>query len=284
MSEFFKGKKFKILVAIVAAVIAGSIFASVSQSGSSPVSTVVSVVFSPVQRLSTFVSGKLSDFALNFRSYSTYKAKVDELEKTLEEYQLQLIDYQQTKQKLTLYEEFLGVKEDNPDFTFEPATVISKDSADLFYSFVISKGSSDGIEVDDPVIFGKHLVGVIASVRPSTSVVRTIFDPKVNVSVYDNQSSEYGYVTSDAEMALKEECYLPGLERNTAITKGSVICTTGIGGIFPKDLIIGTVTDVLNDKHGFSSYAVIDTQVNIPELQNIFVLTSFNGQQGQTDE
>ncbi|MBQ7580636.1 MAG: rod shape-determining protein MreC [Clostridia bacterium] len=284
MSEFFKGKKFKILVVVIAAIVAGSIFASVSQNASSPVSSVFSVVFSPIQRLSTYVSGKLSDFSLNFRSSSTYKAKVEELEKTLEEYQLQLIDYQQTKQKLTLYEEFLGVKEENPDFTFEPATVISKDSVDLFYSFVISKGSADGIKVDDPVIFGKHLVGVISSVRPTTSVVRTILDPKVNVSAYDTQSSEYGYVTSNAEMALREECYLPGLERNTAITKGSVICTTGIGGIYPKDLIIGTVSDVLNDKHGFSSYAVIKTQVNIPDLQNVFVLTSFKGQQGQSEE
>lgn len=280
MSEFFKGKKFKILVAIVAAIVAGSIFASVSHSGSSVVSSAMSVVFAPVQRLSTFVSGKLSDFSLNFRSSSSYKQRAEELEKALEEYQLRLIDYQQTKQKLALYEEFLGVKEDNPDFTFEPATVISKDSVDMFYSFVINKGASDGISVDDPVIFGKHLVGVVTSVRPTTSVVRTILDPKVNVSAYDSQSGEYGYVTSNAEMALKEECYLPGLERNTAITKGSVICTTGIGGIFPKDLIIGTVTDVLNDKHGFSSYAVIETQINIPDLQNVFVLTSFNAQQG----
>ena len=280
MSEFFKGKKFRILVAIVAAIVAGSIFASVSRSGSSVVSSAMSVVFAPVQRLSTYVSGKLSDFTLNFRSSSTYKQRSEELEKALEEYQLRLIDYQQTKQKLALYEEFLGVKEDNPDFTFEPATVISKDSVDMFYSFVINKGASDGISVDDPVIFGKHLVGVVTAVRPTTSVVRTILDPKVNVSAYDSQSSEYGYVTSNAEMALKEECYLPGLERNTAITKGSVICTTGIGGIFPKDLIIGTVTDVLNDKHGFSSYAVIETQINIPDLQNVFVLTSFNGQQG----
>lgn len=284
MSEFFKGKKFKILVAIVAAIVAGSIFASLSRNNSSPVSSAASVIFSPLERLSTFVSRKLSDFSLNFRSASTYAQKVEQLEKELEEYQLKLIDYQQAKQKLTLYEEFLGVKEDNPDFTFVPATVISKDNADLFYSFVIHKGSADGIEVNDPVIFGKHIVGIVSSVKPTTSVVRTILDPKVNISAYDTQSGEYGYVTSNAEMALKEECYLPGLERNTAITKGSVICTTGIGGIYPKDLIIGTVTDVLSDKHGFSSYAVIDTQVNIPDLQSVFVLTSFNGQEGKTEE
>lgn len=278
MSDFFKGKKFKILVAVVVAIIAGSILASISQNGSSPLSSVTGVVFSPIQRFSSFVSEKLSDFSLNFRSSSTYAEKVKELEKQIENYELQLIDYQQTKQKLNLYEEFLEIKEENPDYTFEPATVIAKDSADMFYSFVINKGTADGIEVNDPVIYGKHLVGVVHAVRPTTSVVYTILDPKVNVSAYDTQSGEFGYVTSTADIALKGYCNLPGLERNTAIAKGSIICTTGIGGIYPKDLIIGTVQDVQNDQHNVSAYALIKTDVSISDLQNIFVLTSFKGQ------
>lgn len=278
MADFFKGKKFKILVAVVVAIILGSILASISHNGSSPLSSVTGVVFSPIQSFSSFVNEKLSDFSLNFRSSSTYAEKVKELEKQIENYELQLIDYQQTKQKLNLYEEFLEIKKENSDYSFEPATVIAKDSADMFYSFVINKGSSSGIEVNDPVIYGKHLVGVVHAVRPTTSVVYTILDPKVNVSAYDTQSGEFGYVTSSADIALKGYCTLPGLERNTAITKGSIICTTGIGGIYPKDLIIGTVQDVQNDQHNVSAYALIKTDVSISDLQNIFVLTSFNGQ------
>ena len=281
MGEFFRGKKFKILCALVAALFAGGLLASLSKNGSSPISSFAGIVFSPVERFSAFLSSKIADFNINFRSAATYKEKVEQLEKELEEYQLQLIDYQQTKQKLSLYEEFLEVKDENPDFSFEPAGVISKDSADMFYSFTVSKGSLDGIEVNDPVIYGKYLVGVVSVVRPTTCVIKTILDPKVNVSAYDPKSGEYGYVKSDAEMALKQKCSLPGLEKNTAVTKGSVICTTGIGGIYPKDLIIGTVEEVLNDTHSVSSYAVIKTQVYLSELQNVFIITSFSGQ-GET--
>ena len=278
MSEFFKSKKFKILSAVIAVIFLGSVFASISQSGSTPISSFTDIIFSPIQRLSVLVCEKLSDFSLNFRSSSTYAKKVEELEKQIEEYQLQLIDYEQSKQKLSLYEEFLEIKEEHLDFTFEPATVISKDSVDMFYSFLLNKGTSDGIEENDPVIYGKHLVGIVTKARATTCIVSTILDPKVNVSAYDSQSSEYGYVTSNAQMALKEECFLPGLQRNTAIAKGSIISTTGIGGIYPKDLIIGTVQDILNDEHNVSSYAVIKTDINIPDLQNVFVITSFNGQ------
>lgn len=278
MGDFFRSRKFKILAGILAALFAGTVIAAVSSSGSSPVSSALGVVFSPLQRLSSFVSEKLSDFSVNFRSSSVYADKVRELEKEIEEYQLQLIEFQQTKQKLKLYEEFLELKEEHTDFTFESASVIANDSADVFYSFVLNKGSSNGVEVNDPVIYGKHLVGVVHSVRPTSCVVYTILDPKVNVSAYDSRSREFGYVTTDAELALKQQCYLPGLKRNTAISKGSVICTTGIGGIYPKDLIIGTVEDVLNDPHDVSAYAVINTDIVIPDLRDVFVITAFDGQ------
>ena len=278
MAEFFKSKKFKFLAAVLAVLFSGTVLAAVSHNGTSPFSSVLGIVFSPIQRLSSLVSEKMTDFSVNFRSASVYSDKVDELEKIIEDYQLKLIDYEQTRQKLSLYEEFLELKEENSDYEFAPASVIAKDSVDMFYSFVINKGSAHGVEVNDPVIYGKYLVGVVHSVKPTTSVVHTILDPKVNVSAYDVQSREFGYVTTTSELALKQECYLPGLERNTAITKGSVICTTGIGGIYPKDLIIGTVEDVLNDPHNVSAYALIKTGVIIPDLQDVFVITSFDGQ------
>ena len=148
----------------------------------------------------------------------------------------------------------------------------------MYYSFVISKGSSSGVEVNDPVIYGKHLVGVVSSVKANTAVVKTILDPSVNVGVYDIQSREYGYITTNNELSKEDKCMMPGLKNTTSITSGSVICTSGIGGIYPKDLIIGTVSDVLNDAKTVSVYAVINPGVTIADLREVFVIKSFNGQ------
>lgn len=278
MGEFFRSKKFKILASVIAALLAGTVFAAISHDGSSPVASAISVVFKPIQQLSSYVKNEISDFSVNFRSSAQYKKEIDKLKKELEVYQLELIEFEQTKQKLSLYEEFLELKEEHQDFEFESASVIARDSVDLYYSFVISKGSSNGVKVNDPVIYGKHLIGVVQSVKPTTSVVKTILDPKVNVSAYDVQNREFGYVASTTALAKKQYCYLPGLKQSTSITAGSIICTSGIGGIYPKDLIIGTVTDVLNDTHDVSVYALIDPGIVIPDLQDVFVITSFNGQ------
>lgn len=278
MGEFFRSKKFKILATVVAALLVGTIFAAVSHDSTSPMSSVLSATFSPIEKFSSFLANKTNGFFVNFRSSATYKEKIDELEDEIEKYQVQLVEYEQMKQKLAVYEEFLDVKEENPDFKFESTSIIARDSADMYYSFVIGKGSNAGIEVNDPVIYGKHLVGVVTSVKLNTAVVKTILNPDVNVGAYDVQSREYGYATTNNDLSSDGKCMLPGLKQSTSITGGSVICTSGIGGIYPKDLIIGTVKEVLNDTQTVSVYAVIEPGVNIDDLQDVFVIKSFDGQ------
>lgn len=278
MGEFFRSKKFKILACVVAALMVGTVFATVSHNGSSPISSVLSATFSPIERFSSFLAEKTEDFKLHFRSAAFYAERVEELEAEVEKYQVQLVEYEQAKQKLAVYEEFLDVKEENPDFEFEDAAIIARDSADMYYSFVISKGSAAGISVNDPVIYGKYLVGVVSSVKLNTAVVKTVLDPEVNAGAYDIQSREYGYVTTTNSLSAEGRCMLPGLKKTTSITGGSVICTSGIGGIYPKDLIIGTVEEVLNDTQTVSVYAVINPGVEIADLQDVFVIKSFDGQ------
>ncbi len=278
MVEFFKSKKFKILATVIAALLIGTVFAAISHNGSSPVSSAISTVFSPIEHFSSFVSDKLSDFSVNFKSSASYKKKVEELEKQIEDYQIQLVEFAQAKQKLSLYEEFLDVKKEHKDFIFEDASIIAKDSADSYYSFVINKGTSSGVKVNDPVIYGKHLIGIVVKVKPNTAVVKTILDPDVNVSAYEVQSREYGYVTTTNKLSADGLCSFPGLDKNTSVSTGSIICTSGIGGLYPKDLLLGTVTEVLNDTQSVSVYAVINPGVEIADLRDVFVIKSFDGQ------
>ena len=88
-----------------------------------------------------------------------YRDRVEELEGELASLRSQMVDYEQTRQKLETYEQFLELKEQNPDYTFAEGAVIARDSADLYYSFVLDCGEQDGVSVDDPVIFGSYLAG-----------------------------------------------------------------------------------------------------------------------------
>lgn len=260
-------------VAIV--LMCATVLATVSDSHTSPLTDALGIVTSPLQNAASYLSSKLDNVTGLFISSKSYKDRVAELEQQVADYQSQLVDYEKTKKQLASYEEFLDVREKNPDYTWVYSTVIGRDSTDLFGSFTINKGSADGIKVNDAVIYSEYLIGVVTEVNPTSAVVKSVFDPTVNIAAYEIRTGELGYVTSDASMSLDGVCRLSGLERDTAISKGGLVCTSGTGGIFPKDLIIGTVSDVKKSETDLSAYAELQLAVNSKDIHDCFVITAF---------
>ena len=277
MRSFFKSTRFKGFLGFFGVLVLSIVIAAATESGSSPASTVLGTVFSPLQSVSSAIADSVKDFSVYFRSSAQYQERVKELENQLGEAQKELVGYEQAKQQLALYEEFLELKEENEDFQFASASVIGSDSSDAFGSFTLNKGELDGVKVNNPVIYGKYLVGVVVKTAPTYCVVNTVLNPEVNVSAYEVRTRESGYSTTTVDLAKEGKCCLSGLVRTTAIAPGGIVCTSGVGGIYPADLIVGTVEEVRNDTTNISSYAVINTQVDFAQLRDVFIITSFKG-------
>lgn len=284
MKRFIKTTWFKILAVLFVLLFVFIIIAAGTAGGSSPLSSIAGTISEPLSRVSAFVGNGASSLSSFFTSSSKYEEEIEELNQQIAGYQSELADYEKTKQKLELYEDFLGVKEENPDYEVVPAVVIGKDSANAFTTFVFNKGSSDGVSVNDPVIYGQgQLVGVVTKVAKTYCVVSTILDPTVSVSAYEVRTRETGFVLNDIDLALEALCRLSGLERTTSVAAGGIVCTTGVGGIYPRDLIIGTVKEVKNDERDISSYAVIEPSVDINSLNDALILVDFEGQGASTE-
>lgn len=278
MNRFYQTKAFKIFAAVLAVLILGSATAAFLHSNTSPANSVISTVFSPLQRASSFLAEKLSDFSINFKSSATLAKQVEERDAIIQELREQLVDYEQMKNQNELYREFLELKEENPDYKFSEAAVIGRDAANPLSTMVLNKGSTDDVSVNDPVIYGKYLVGVVSSVSLTQCTVKTILNPDVNVSAYEIRTRDLGFVTSTPELAEKGLCTMPGLPDTTAISPGGVVCTSGVGGIYPRDLIIGTVTKVTDSATDISASAEIEPSVDFNGLTDVFIITEFEGQ------
>lgn len=278
MKRFFKSSSFKTLLVIVAVVLAGVVFASLSHNASSPLTSAVSAIFSPLQKLSDVISDSLGDVSASFRSSTLYRAEIIELEKELEEQRKKLADYDEMKKKVDAYEEFYGIKQKNDDFQFSYGSVISKDAADAYGSFVLNTGSNDGVSVGDPVIYGEYVVGVVKKVSFTTSVVYTVLDPRVNIGAFESGTKEYGYVSGDATLYNDNLCKLYGLDSSTSVVSGGIVCTSGAGGVFPGGLIIGEVTAVKSDEVSSAYYAEVKPFCLADDITDVFVITSFAGQ------
>lgn len=276
MQRLFKSKRFKAFLAIIAALAAGVVLSVITSSNSSPVSSAAGIILKPVQKLSAFASDKMRDFSLSFRSSNSYRERIDELEAQIAEYEKELVDYEQTKQKLESYKSVLGLKEENEDYELLPADIIGRDSLDTFLSFMIDKGSAQGVKVNDPVVYGSYVVGVVRSVKATYSTVWTIFNPKVNISAYETRTREAGYSTTTTELSGERKCLFSGLDKTTEVAVGGQICTSGLGGIYPKGLIIGKISEITDSKYDASVNAVIEPGIDLAELEDVFVITDFD--------
>ncbi len=278
MLQFFKSRKFKAFMLVICALLTGAVIAVASAKGTSPVTNVIGSVLSPVQKLTNYIAENVKWVADSFESAGSYKNEIERLEQQIAEYENQLVDYNELQQKLSSYETMLGVKEENPDFVLERANIIGTDAADMFTSLIIDKGSKDGISVNDPAVYGNYVVGIVKKVHPYYSVVESILNPDINISALDSKTRETAYVTTSVDFSKKGHCVFSGLERTTAVSPGGIILTSGIGGTYPKGLIIGTVNEVCESEYDLSNYAVIEPGVNVKEIEDLYVITDFDGQ------
>ncbi len=278
MRQFLKSTQFKIFVAVLLALLLGTVLAVVGENDTSPFTAVVGTVFTPMQKAAGFLSEKVHWFAESFSSARYYQSENEALKERLAEYEDRLADYDEIKHKISSYEDMLGVKETNRDFALAPANIIGTDTADLFSSLIIDKGTSDDVQINDPVVCGNYLVGIVKKVNPSYSVVQTLLSPSLNVSAIETKTRETSYVTTTTALSENGSCMLAGLERMTAVSPGGLVVTSGIGGVYPKGLIIGSVKQVQESEYDLTSYAVITPGVDITALEDVFVITDFSGQ------
>ena len=275
MRSFFQSVKFKIVVSILAALLLGVFVAAVSTGGTGPVTGGLNFILSPLNEAALRLKETLSDFGAGFRSSSAYREEIGSLRQEIESCREALVDYEKLQHKLSAYEEFLEVKSDHPDFSFAPASVIMRDPAEMLGSFTINKGTLDGVGLNMPVISGKNLIGVVREVSPRSAVVYTLYHPDMSVSAYEIRTREDCYTEAAFEFTRQGLVKLMGLSRATPVVSGGIVCTSGIGGVCPRDLIVGTVSQVMNSESDISAYALVKPTADFGNLTDVFVITDF---------
>ncbi|MEG0571218.1 MAG: rod shape-determining protein MreC, partial [Oscillospiraceae bacterium] len=171
-----------------------------------------------------------------------------------------------------------GIKEIYPDFSVEPAVIISRDPNDRYGSFIIDKGSLNGVSPKDPIITDAGIVGIVSEVGAISSRVKTILSPEIEVSVMEMATKELGIVAGDLTLAQDGITKMSILSQETKIVKDNIIITAGSGGIFPKGVPIGTVKEVKTQSHGVTMLALITPVSDVKNLKTCYIVTDFLGQ------
>ena len=278
MQKFFKSWSFKVICALAIFAIAVMIRAAAAGNADIFLSQTFSVISQPFLKMSTSVIDSVDNFLDRFVRTEEVYLENEKLKTKVQELEEKLVDYENVKRENDQFREFLELKQNNPDYNFEPATVIGRDATNRFASFTIDKGSLDGIEMSDPVITSDGLVGIVWEVGLTYSHIRTILDISVEVGVYNIYTRDSGIVSGDIALSGDSLCKLSYLPKNSGIAAGDLVVTSGIGGVFPKDLRVGTVRSVELDGNGLSLSAVIEPSADVANVTDVLVIKSFSGQ------
>ena len=207
MKDFFKGVRFKILIAILTVMIGFMIMAVYTGGTATLVSQIVSIVVEPVQRLSSDLSGRFSDFFDKFLNAGEIQRQNEVMREQIIEYQRQLVDYERIKHEYEQLQKIGDIREQWPDSDISTAAVISRGPpSDTFGGFTIDKGTLDDIALYDPVFTEAGLVGYITEVGLTTSKVVTLLDVNINVGAANITTREVGNVTGTVDLAAEGLC------------------------------------------------------------------------------
>ena len=278
MKEFFHSWVFKVLLALCIVMFAFLLRATMTMGASTVVEQIVGTITSPVQSLTSGLSGSITGFLDQFLRASEISQENEQLREENRKLIEQMVDYENYKHENESLKEQLGIQEENPQWETMTASVIGRDPSDQFYSFTIDKGTLDGVSYQDPVITADGLVGIVSEVGPVFAKVTTILDVRLNVACQDVRTQDVATISGDIEMAQQGKCKMSLIPRESGIAKGDIVQTAGTSGLYPQGIVVGRVSDVGFEPQGTMMYAVVEPANDIKSIKDVVIITSFKGQ------
>ena len=276
MKDFFDTWKFKILVIVAVFLVGIMAYAGANGRLTAAPQELLSVVLTPLQKVTSALSGGAASVWEKYTSIDDVMDRNEQLEAENAELRQQMVDYDRIKAENDAYKALARIQDTNSEASYVSAFVIGRDPLDEFGGFTLDQGSTDGVAVNDAIISDRgYLLGVVVEVDATSCKVMTILHPSFNAAGVISRTRENGIITGSADCAADGQCVLTNLDRATEARKGDQVITTGLGGVFPANLLVGTVQEVVPEQSGKSSSAVILPGADPRTVKHVFIVTEY---------
>ena len=222
----------------------------------------ITKIFMPAQNAFVFVKNKITG---NEQEISDIEQLKQENKQLREERELEIL-----KSENNTLKEYLELKNKYGNYNTIPAYLIEKTYSNYEKIIVINVGTKEGIKVNMPVISESGLVGHIISVTENTAKVQVILDTASNVSTEISTSNQS--VLIKGIQGNNTQVKATNIPAETTLMPGDTVFTSGLGGIYPKGILIGTIKEVINTKNEMDRYAYIDAVTNFDKLSTVLVI------------
>ena len=243
------------------------------------------IIKSPIQKVLSSAVNWFDSMYGYLYEYDSLMAENESLRSQLADAQKSARDGIEASEENTRLRKLLELREKHTDYVMESCKVVLWSSSNWASAFTISKGSSSGIELGDPVIteYGA-VVGQISELGTNWATVSTLIDVDMSVGAFVGATGNSGMVvgTGNSGMVVGEFSFMRNktakltyLADGAQIFVGDDVLTSGSGGAFPAGLMIGTLTAVQTEAGGQIEYGIVEPQANLDSLVQVFVIKDF---------
>ena len=274
MSRFFRNNGGLLVVAAVllAAVLAVGAYIL----GYDPLTGVLEVLATPFRAASSAVTNWAEgQYDRTFR-YEELQAENEALRQRVAELERDAIAGQDAQRENERMKDLLGLAEERPELQYRDAAVVRRSSDNWRSDLTIDRGTLGGVEVNDCVIdqYG-HLIGVVTEANPNSSRVTTILDPDLELGGRVARTDEDAILEGDFTLMLEGLLRLAFVSEDAKLVTGDQVTTSGLGGVYPPGLVVGSVRTLYVEEDGISRYAQVEPAADINGAQYVYVIVDY---------
>ena len=224
-------------------------------------------VIGPFQTAISNVSNYVSGFWGKYLALLDVRNENEQLRQELQKYKIANIEYREALATNVRLQKLLELKESLPPPTLT-AEIIGKDPSLWFRTLTINRGSSDGVQKGMPVVTVEGVVGQVLTSSPNYSKVLLATDPNSAIDVITQNTRVQGIVKGLGREAFALHYVLKSAE----VEKADYVLTSGLGGVFPKGLMVGKVSDIQKSRRGMFQNIEIEPAVDFTQLEYLIII------------
>lgn len=234
--------------------------------------SVVNSIVTPTQRVFTDIKNKIQGNSAYFTDIESLQKENQELKSVNSELETKLRELESIKADNATLQEYMNLTQKYADYNTIPAYVINKDVSNYSSDLVINVGKNDGVDVNMTVIADKGLVGHIISATSNTAKVQVIADSASTVScnISTTEQSIICKGTIEKNQILRAS-YIP---TDAELIQGDSVYTSGLGGIYRKGILIGTIEEIITTSNVTDRYATVKTAVDFSTVDSVLVINN----------
>ena len=238
------------------------------------ISTTADALLYSFLKSTSWIKYSIDDFINEIKISREAKGEIDELKDKINILQEQLVDYQEMKRENIRLSDYCNIKKENPNMSFVSASVIGKLSDENIF---IDVGKRDGVSKNDAVITKDGFLGRVFRVGDFDSNVVTILSPNIKVGIVDTNTGSIGMLSGSSELSSKNLTRMTLIKYKNSVSRGDILITSGLSGLYPKNLKIGEVESIQYDETSSSYFAILNPYVKVDDARDVYVITSFSG-------